>query len=113
MQEIEQLIYNFTVQCFGFTKSLNKELPQVDTRELKEKSGTVSIKFLLALKSKENTDFSSNLKKSYESLITSISLLQNINCSSIASLEEEKKTLITKSEILLVKFKVIIGKVIY
>jgi len=113
MQEIEQLIYNFTIQCIGFTKSLNKKFPQVDTRELKEKSGTVSIKFQLALKSIENDDFSGNLKKSYDSLTISNQLIQNIDCSNIVSLEKEKETLIIKSEALLIKYKEIIEKLIY
>ncbi|MDA3780105.1 MAG: hypothetical protein PF487_07815 [Bacteroidales bacterium] len=114
MQEVEKLAYDFSIQCIGFIKSLNKNNPNIETCELKENTGNVSLKLLNALKSKINKDFSDNLKKSYGSISKCNSLLQDIDCSKVSSsLEEERKDLIKKSATLITKLKVITEKLIY
>lgn len=113
MQEAEKLTYDFSIYGIGFIKSLNKKLPKIESSELKENIGNVSLKFLIALESKENKEFADNIRKSYDSIIRCNILLKDINCTTVSSLEKERIELITKSETLITKLKGITEKIIY
>lgn len=113
MQELETKTYNFTVQAIGFILSLEKELPHLVNEELRKTAGDVSLKFMDALESIENKDFSDNIRKSYESAKRSFEILKSMNCSENKELEKQKASLLTDLHEINEKLNFIINKLIY
>jgi len=113
MQELEKKTYNYTVQTIGFIKTLEKQFPHLVNEELREIAGNVSLKFMDALDSIENNDFSDNIRKSHENAKRSFEILKSINCSENADLEKQKTQLLLESNEIIEKLNVIINKLIY
>ncbi|HAN19554.1 MAG: hypothetical protein A2X13_15080 [Bacteroidetes bacterium GWC2_33_15] len=113
MQELEQKTYNYTVQTIGFIKSLEKELPHLVNEELRTTAGAVSLKFMDAMESIENKDFSDNIKKSFDNARRSFEILKTLNCSANKELEKQKAFLLSESHEIIEKLNFIISKLIY
>jgi hypothetical protein len=113
MQELEEKTYNYTVQAIGFIKTLEKQFPHLVNEELREIAGNVSLKFMDALDSMENKDFSDNIRKSHEYAKRSFEILKSINCSENKELEKQKTQLLSESHEIIEKLNFIISRLIY
>ena len=112
MQELEEKTYNYTVQVIGFIKTLEKTFPHLVSAEFREIAGNVSLKFMDALDSIENKDFSDNIRKSHEYATRSFEILKSINCSENKDLEKQKAQLLLDSHEIIEKLNLIINKLI-
>jgi len=113
MQELESKTYNYSVQAIGFIKSLEKELPHLVNEELRKSAGEVSLKFMDAMDSVENKDFSDNIRKSLASTKRSFEILKSMNCSENKELEKHKALLLSESHEIIEKLNIIINKLIF
>jgi hypothetical protein len=113
VQELESKTYNFSVQAIGFIKSLEKELPHLVNEELRKAAGEVSLKFMDAMESLENKDFSENIRKSYNNAKRSFDILKSMNCSENKELQKQKAELLTDLHEINENLSSIISKLIY
>ncbi|MDY6800258.1 MAG: hypothetical protein SVU94_03430 [Bacteroidota bacterium] len=113
MQELEDKTYNFAVKGLGFIKSLDKIDPQINTRELKQYTGAVSLKLIAAMDSKENDDFAYNLRECHKNTIKTLEQLKNLNEIKEKYLETQKNQLIEEAEEIIQNLDKIIEKLIY
>ncbi|HSH52616.1 MAG TPA: four helix bundle protein [Bacteroidales bacterium] len=113
MQELADKTYNFAVKGIGFIKSLDKIDAEINTNELKQCAGAVSLKFIAAMDSKENDDFANNLRECYNNIIKTLEQLKNLNNLKEKSLENQRNELITEAEEITKDLNKIIEKVIY
>ena len=113
MEELEIKTYNYAVKAIGFAKSIEKEFPDIGISEFKKSSGNVSLKFMDALETKENTDFASLLRKCYSELQKSIKSLKSTPEINNEVLENEKNSLIKSANQLDIDLKAVIDKLIY
>ncbi|MDK2979405.1 MAG: hypothetical protein PWP52_2119 [Bacteroidales bacterium] len=113
MQELEDKTYNFAIKGLGFIKSLDKIDPQLNTGELKQYTGAVSLKFIAAMDSKENDDFAHNLRECHNNTIKILERLKNLNEIKEKNLKTERNQLITEAEEIIKNLDKIIEKLIY
>ena len=115
MQELEKKTYNFSVQGIGFIKSIDKNYPglEMDTQELKQYIGAVSLKFIAAMDSKENDDFANNLRECHNKAMMSSKQLKKLDKLKENTLKTQKNDLIREAEEITEQLDKILEKLIY
>jgi len=113
MKELEEKTYNFTVQAIGLIKSLEKEFPELVNSELRKTMGNVSLKFMDALDSEENTDFANNLRDCKSSAEKSHELLSKMGDIENELYNSQRKALLSEAQEIKEKLENIISKLIY
>jgi len=113
MQELESKTYNYSVQANSFVISLEKEFPHLANKELKKSAEEVSLRFMDAMDSISNGDFSENIRKSCENTKRSFEILKTINCSKNKEIEKHKALLLSESHEIIERLNFIISKLIF